>query len=137
MNKDLVLIGHSMGCALAMRKLEDMVVQIRGLFLVAGFAGSLGRKDMDESNRSFFYSPFYWEMIRKNAKSIFVYSSDDDPYAPLENGKEIADKLGVSLTVVKGAGHFNNASGFKEFPQILQDIKGILNPDEMGKKKPL
>ena len=39
--------------------------------------------------------------------------------------EELAGKLGVKLTLVKGAGHFNEAAGYKEFPLLLEKIKKL------------
>ena len=60
--------------------------------------------------------------IRKKAKHFFVFHSDNDPYVPLTTGKELAKNVGASLHIVKGAGHFNKACGYMQFPLLLETI---------------
>ena len=49
-----ILVGHSLGAALALRVVERAVAPFDGLFLAAGFVGALGLPDYDTINRSFF-----------------------------------------------------------------------------------
>ena len=37
--------------------------------------------------------------------------------------QEVADHLGTEITIVEGAGHFNESAGYKEFPLLLKKIK--------------
>ena len=37
--------------------------------------------------------------------------------------EDIAKQLGVEITLVKGAGHFNIKTGFKTFPLLLERVK--------------
>jgi len=122
---DLVMVGHSLGPALILRKLEEVQEPVRAAFLVSGFVGELGQPDFDPLNADFFEKPFDWEKIRRNCQQFFVYNSDNDPYVPLEKGRELASKLGTSLNVVHDAGHINAAAGYTKFERLLADIKGL------------
>lgn len=44
-------------------------------------------------------------------------------YVPLEKGQQLADKLGVDVTLIKNAGHFNARAGYMEFPDLLTFIR--------------
>jgi len=43
----------------------------------------------------------------------------------LENGKQLAKNLGVELSFVPHAGHFNTKAGYTTFPQLLQKIEEL------------
>lgn len=116
---DSVLIGHSIGATFILTVLEHH--KAKAAFLIAGFAGPLGIY-FDKSNKTF-YRKFNWDKIKKNCRKFFIYSSDNDPYVPLEKGKELAENLECELKIVKDAGHFNEKAGYKEFQLLLEDIK--------------
>lgn len=122
---DLVMVGHSLGSALILRKLELVTEPIRAGFLVSAFIGALGLTDFDPLNASFFALPFNWPAIRRNARIFRLYNGDNDPYVPLNKGKEIARLLGTTVKVVKGGGHINAAAGYTRFDRLLADIRQL------------
>jgi len=121
----LIMIGHSIGCALILRKLEQLHQPIRAAFLVSGFVGELGNPQFDPLNAPFFRESFDWKKIRRDCREFFVYNGDDDPYVPIQKGQELAQNLGCQLRVVKGGGHINAAAGFTRFDMLLDDIKQL------------
>lgn len=121
-----VLVGHSLGAGFIVNVLETTKVPIKGTFLVSGFLGELGREDFDRVNGSFVCRDFQWAVIRQNGGQVHVYNSDSDPYVPIEKGRELAERLGVQLTVIRGGGHINASAGFDEFPLLLDDIKELI-----------
>ena len=118
-NEETVLVGRSIGPVFILRLLEKSKVKVKAAFLVAGFCSDIGLDEFKPLTDSFIKKPFNWRKIRKNCGRFFVYNSDNDPYVPLENGKELAKNLGSELILVKGAEHF----WFKNFQQILADIR--------------
>lgn len=44
----------------------------------------------------------------------------------LENGKQLAKNLGVELTFVPNAGHFNKKAGYLEFQELKKKITEII-----------
>jgi predicted alpha/beta hydrolase family esterase len=127
-DENLIVSGHSLSCVFLLDKLQNIEKPIKACFLTAGFLHPLNSLKFDTLNKTF-YEPeqdFNWNKIKQNCKHFFVYASDNDPYVPQSASQEIADKLGVQLTLVKDAGHFNEGMGFTEFPQILEDIKKIV-----------
>lgn len=123
---DLLMVGHSLGSAFILRKLEQLKKPIKAAYLVSGFLGSIGQPQFDEINANFFEKPFDWKVIRKNCQRFYVYNGDNDPYVPLDMGRELARKVGVRIRIVKGGGHINAASGYREFPRLLKDISSLL-----------
>ncbi len=51
-----------------------------------------------------------------------LFHADNDPYVPVEKARELAERLGGTLEIVKGAGHFNEAAGYTKFELLLSKI---------------
>ena len=122
-HEDTVFVGHSLGPAFILSLLERLDVQVKLCVYVAGFTGNIGITEFDELNDSFVNKEFDWEKIRQASKGFLVINSDDDPYVPLQNGKDLAANLGVELDVMHGAGHINAESGFVMFEKLLGLLK--------------
>lgn len=121
-----VLIGFSTGVALALNILNKSNVSIRATFLVSGFVGDNGVfEKYDKLNETFFAEEFNWLKIQRNGGQIFAYNGDDDPYVPIEKGRELAKLLNVTLSVVKNGGHINTETGYTHFHELLNDFKEI------------
>ena len=124
-DKNTILVGHSLGGAIALRALEKSPVKITAAFIVAAPVGVLPIKFI-EGDKPFIKKPFNWEKIRKSAKSFTVFHSDNDQFISKGNGDKIAENLGIPLTFVPGAGHFNSTAGYNKFKQLLDMIKDKL-----------
>lgn len=124
LGENSVLIGHSLGAPFVLRVLEQLSSPIAGAFLVAGLTGKLGLPEFDELNSTFVAEPFHWKVIRANVQKIFVYHAPNDPYAPLEQGVEIATALGGTFREIPGGGHLNGEFGYFAFEELLKDIVG-------------
>ena len=124
---DDILIGHSSGPNFILRVLERQETPIKATFLVAPFVRENGDTEIDNLNRNLWGGGYDWEKIKKFGGQFFVYASDNDPYVPLKNSQEVAGLLGVKLTLVSGAGHFNLSSNpqNREFSKLLQDIRSL------------
>lgn len=128
LDEDSVIIGHSLGPAFILSVPEKLEIPkpVKACFFVAGFLGLLDNSEVDEINRTFVEKDFNWEKIKKNCEKFFIYNSDNDPYVPLEKAKDLAEKLGSELKIIKGAGHFNEKAGYTEFQTLLKDIRKII-----------
>ena len=51
-----------------------------------------------------------------------MYHSDNDPYVSLGNGEKLAEKLGVRLSFVPQAGHFNTKAGYTTFEALRDEV---------------
>lgn len=121
-----ILIGHSLGVSFILNFLEKNNKKIKAAFFVGGSIGKLNNPNFDNRNKTFTQKEFDWKKIKENCSEFFIYNSDDDPYVPLEKGKELSKYLNSKLISVKGAGHFNTKAGYTEFPLLLKDIKSIM-----------
>ncbi len=125
MNEETILVGHSLGGLFLLRVLERLEKPVAAAFLVAA---PIGLKTIKYyvSDEKFSGFEFDWANIKNKAKHFTVYHSDDDPYVSKRNGEGLAKHLGVDLTFIPNAGHFNTESGYTKFDQLLEDIKKIL-----------
>lgn len=120
------LVGHSLGVAFALRLVERAGGPVAGLLLAAGFVGALGLPDYDPINASFFATPFDWAGIRaRQGRLCRCWAGDDDPYVPLARSRDVADRLGAELEVVRGGGHLNAETGFTAFPQLRDTLLSL------------
>jgi len=124
-NEETVLVGRSIGGPFVLRLLEASPVKTNAAFIVAGFCSGPIMPEFQPVVQTFIEKPFNWKKIRANAKSFFVYHSDNDPYLKEEKGREVAKNLGIEMTLVPGAEHFGLGAGFTEFPLLLDDIRSV------------
>lgn len=126
LGEDSVVVGHSIGPAFLLSVIESLRHPIKAAFFVSGFVGSLNNPLFDKLNRTFAERDFDWERIRKNCRTFRLFHSDNDAYVPLEKAEELARLLDAGLTVVPGAGHFNEDSGYTSFPLLRDAMLEIL-----------
>lgn len=119
-DEETVFIGRSIAPAFILRLLERIDKKVKACFLVCGFCSDIGLAEFRPLIESF-VGEFDWAKIRRNCGKFFVYNSDNDPYVPIANGKELAENLGTMVILVKSAEHF----WMSEFPQLLEDIKSL------------
>ncbi|MFA5023941.1 MAG: alpha/beta fold hydrolase [Patescibacteria group bacterium] len=124
-NEDTILIGHSLGGVFALRVLEKLNHSLKAVFLTGT---PVGAKPMFnyERDSSFSGFSFDWPTIKTKAKYFAVFQSDNDPFVSLGNGQELAKNLGVELSFIPGAGHFNKKAGYLKFPELLDKLLEIL-----------
>jgi hypothetical protein len=124
-NENTIIIGHSLGGVFALRVLEQLKQPIRAVFFVGTPIGIQPIKNYDRDS-SFTGFDFNWPIIKSNSKHFDVFQSDNDPYVSLGNGKQLAKELGVELTFIPNAGHFNKRAGYLTFPDLLNKVETIL-----------
>lgn len=121
-NEHTILIGHSIGGLFLLRVLERLEKPVRAAIFVAPSAGIKPIKFYGGDSRFSDGFSFDWNKIKSNAKQFAVFHSDNDPYISLANGQEVAKQLDITLTFIPKAGHFNTASGYTQFPALLDTI---------------
>lgn len=127
-NEDTVIVGHSLGGVFTLKVLEKLEHPIKAAFFVGAPIGIRPILNYDRDN-SFSGFDFDWNTVINHAKNFVVYQSDDDPYVGLDNGKELAKHLGVELSFIPNAGHFNQEAGYTEFTDLRDKLFGILDKD--------
>lgn len=120
-----IMIGHSLGGLYLLRVLESLEHPVKAAFFVSAPVGVKPIK-FYEGDEKFSGFSFDWEKIQAGAKHFGVFHSDNDPYVSLGNGRELAKNLGVDLSFVPNAGHFNAVAGYTEFPKLFEEVDKVL-----------
>ncbi len=120
---DLILVGHSLGAAFALRVACETSQPFLGVVGVCPFAQKLGNIEYDELNKDFIDPAWNWQRLRAGAKHIQLFASDNDPYIPLEVSGRVQEAIGATMTIVPGGGHLNNEAGFTQFPMLLRHLQ--------------
>lgn len=120
-----IMIRHSLGGLFLLRVLEKLQNPIFAVFFVSAPIGIRPIRYYDSDYR-FSGFTFNWKLIKSKAKHFTVFHSDNDPYVSLDNGKELAKKVGVKLNFIPNAGHLNAESGYTKFDELLQKINHLL-----------
>ena len=131
-DESTILIGHSLGVPFALDVIERHPV--KAAFLVAGFIGKAENR-FDEGMKTFAQRDFDWDSIKRNCGNFKIYHSDNDPYLSVDKAERIADRLNVKIRLIKGAGHFNEASGYTRFETLLTDIESALSAIETDMRR--
>jgi leucyl-tRNA synthetase len=116
-DENTVIVGHSLGSALAMKVIEKLPGKIAGLVTVAGFTESKF-KDHDRPFENFDWN-FDFEKIKSKLGFAKVLSDRTDDIVPFEQGPVLSGSLGgnlVELEAVKP--HFTAV----EEPKILENL---------------
>lgn len=122
---DSIVIGHSLGGLIALRFLERIHTIINVVALVSPTLGIMPIKYI-EGDHPFLEGGCDWDVIRSHTQHSIVFHSDNDPFVCMANGERAAQELGVELSFVANAGHFNEKAGFTEFPQLLTELSVYL-----------
>jgi len=120
LNKDTILIGHSLGVPFALNIIEKH--QVKAAFLVAGFTGKV-ENEFDEGMKTFAQRQFNWQKIKANCKDFYIFHSDNDPYIKLDKAEELAKNFNTKVELIKGGGHLNQSAGYWTFDLLLDKIK--------------
>ena len=124
-DENTILIGHSLGGIFTLRILEKLEHPIKAAIFVGTPIGVQPIKNYDRDNGFSGFS-FDWESIKEKAADFVVFQSDNDPYVGLENGRELSKNLGVELSFVPNAGHFNKRAGYLKFDKLRDKVLEIL-----------
>ncbi len=126
-NKNIYLIGHSLGCITILRYLESLKDNetIGGAVFVAGFTDNLGYEEI----KSFFESPIDFETIKIRCPKFVAIHSDNDPYVALKHGEIFKEKLNAELIIKHNMGHFSgevdNEDSCIKLPDVIDSLLKI------------
>ena len=123
LDDDSILIGHSLGCAFALKVIEKHPVKA-GFFVAPAFGKT--QNEFTPMMAPIADQEFNWEMIRSHCPQSVIFHADNDPYLPKEKAEELAHQLHSQVTWISSAGHFNATSGYRKFPLLLERIEGVL-----------
>lgn len=113
-DKETIVIGHSIGSLLAMRLAEKY--HFRKMILVSGWDFD----DLTEGHVHFWKTKINHAVIKNNVKERVVVYSDNDPYFTTATAEDMSKRFEATFHLCKGGGHFTSKSGYSTFPQLLE-----------------
>lgn len=121
-NDETVFICHSIAPIFICKFLIKNKIEAKALISVAGF-NALLNCELDEINKTFLMEQKELQKVEKYIKYIYCIYSDNDPYISRDHLEQFIHDVQAGKALIEGAGHFNTASNYKEFPQILDAIE--------------
>ncbi|HTK03616.1 MAG TPA: alpha/beta hydrolase [Alphaproteobacteria bacterium] len=115
-DKDTIIVGHSLGNLLAMRLAEKF--KYKQMILVSAW----DYDDLCEGHKLFWKNKINHAKIKKNVKNIVVIHSDNDPYYTQISAEDTSKRLNAKFVLIKNGGHFGSKERIKKLPQILEFI---------------
>lgn len=113
-DKDIVIVGHSLGNLLAMRLAEK--IKYKQMILVSAW----DYDDLCEGHKLFWKTKINHSKIKENVKNITVIHSDNDPYYTAIAAEDTSKRLNAKFILIKGGGHFGTDEGTKKMPEVLK-----------------
>jgi uncharacterized protein len=118
-DENTLIIGHSLGAALAMKLVENLDFSIEQLVLVAAW----DFWDLTKEHETFYAGGLNHKKIIQNSHKRTLVLSDDDPFIPTCNeyqAEEMKKRFEAELITIKNGQHFREEDGFIKFPQLLE-----------------
>lgn len=115
---NLVLVGHSVGCATILHAVHRYGWKLKGALLVAP-------SDVDHPNYPTYIKNFSPMPLQRLPFPTIVVASDTDHVVSLQRATDFATAWGSRLVVVPAAGHFLPKDGFGPWPEglpLLQEL---------------
>ncbi len=115
----ITLVGHSLGCLTILRALERHEGKpFANVVLVSGFGRNFGAFGLGP----WFDHPLKFDLIRATSKRWGVLHGEGDVIVPVQEGKWLADQLGVPVTRTEWPGHFMHEEGVTQLPEVLDAL---------------
>lgn len=115
LDKETIIVGHSLGGAAVLRLIEAAEARTTPHAVVLIATPWMIR---DERFRGFFMSELDFEVLMWRASKFIVLHAKDDPIIPFEHGKKLAGALHARFVEAESGGHFQG----EEYPVILETI---------------
>ncbi len=121
-----VVIGHSSGSVAILGLLETLPhdMRLHTAILVGAFTKRLSESPSWEMLQELFHEPFNFESINQKANQFIFIHSNDDPYCPIDDARELCEDLSGKFIEFEGMGHFSKKLDprFEAFPELLNII---------------
>ncbi len=129
-DKNTVLVGHSLGAAAVVKALEHSEKSAHAAYLAApAVSKNIGKPYAERVSSILQSTPLDWSAAVEKAKNWVVFQSSNDPYVPAINAALVAEKTGAEVVSVEAAGHFSDSDGYAVFQQLFDHIVGAHNLD--------
>lgn len=121
-DKSSVIIGHSSGAVEILGLLNDPSfpdVTVGACFLVGAFKGDLGWESLGGMVENFDFD----RIKQRSSKFVFIHS-DDDPYCPIDDARDLCRQLDGEFIELAGQGHFTASLNprYTAFPELIEAV---------------
>ncbi len=130
-DEETYFVGHSIGCQTILRYLEKIKdpLKIGGAVLVAPWFNLIEESYENEEERKialpWIKKKIKFDLVLNHCENFVALFSDNDPFVPLGDALLFEEKLHARTIIAYGKGHFDGASGMKEFPLVLDELLNI------------
>lgn len=125
-DENTILVGHSMGCQTILRFLATVPqgTRVGKVVLVAGFLNHVTGLNSEEEviMRPWLETPIDFAKVKRSAREIIAFFSDNDRFIPLDEEKAVKEKLGARTIVEHTMGHYGDKNSIMEVPSILNEV---------------
>ncbi|MBU0546920.1 MAG: alpha/beta fold hydrolase [Patescibacteria group bacterium] len=105
-DENSILIGHSLGGTAILRYLEETSDKIGKCILVATPIRKLENNEFDSSPiYNFFELDIDYQKIKQNCREFVIINQTNDPFVPLQDGRDLAKYTNGNLKVLEGNNH--------------------------------
>lgn len=121
--KNLTIIGHSLGCIQALHYIDQHDVQDVNVICVSGF---------DETThtlpqlKQFTAEPIDYKNVQSKIKQAVVISAIDDTIVPSFYSETLARHLGCKFVLMPNGGHFIDQENVLTLPVVYQELRQML-----------
>ena len=117
-DENTIIYAHSIAPIFICHFLVNHNIKVKKLVFVCGFNNYLGiNEEYDEVNHTMYFNNL--EDVKKFAKEIICFYSQNDPYVKYESEKEFANAIATKQILIKDGGHLNSESGYSKFKELL------------------
>lgn len=124
--KDILLIGHSIGCQTIIRYLAQSGHNVGTVLLVAPWTTLLPATYEEEGAKEiatpWIETPIVWEKARDAAQRFICVFSDDDPYVAIDEKDIFEDELNALVIIEHKKGHLGGEHDIQELPILLSAV---------------
>lgn len=121
-NNNSILVGHSLGCPTILKTLEQYEGNVKGVFLVSGFAQNLNLP-FSQKIDNFTESGFDFKKINKKTKKFILFDSKDDPLVLPREGDFLEKNIKITKRITfEDRGHLNLWNKEGSFSELLNEI---------------
>ena len=117
-DENTILVGHSSGAIAALCFAQEQM--ILGSVLVGAYHTDLGIEA--EKQSGYFDEEWNWQKIKSNQRWTILFSSQDDPWIPIDEPRYIYTKLQCEYHEYKNQGHFGGDYYKETFPELSSSI---------------
>lgn len=119
--EDTTIFAHSIAPVFISKFLIEHQVHVKKLVFVCGFNNYTSTdNDYDSVNRGMYLDNL--AELKQYCDEVICIYSDNDPHVSFDLEKAFANTIATKQEVIKGGGHLNSESGYREFPKLLDFI---------------